>query len=83
MERDLIRELTEQEKEIAVQWQVFPEIVRLWVDELRMPIEDFDETVEWALKDNHFDLIMEAKREFFEASLFSRKLRPELSEPAS
>jgi hypothetical protein len=83
MERDLIREITEEEKEIAVQWQVYPEAVRFWVDELQMPVEDFEETVEWALKDDHFDLIMEAKREFFEASLFTGKSRPEFSEPAA
>ena len=82
MERDLIRELTEQEKDIAHRWQVYPDTIRFWADELGMPTGDLDETVEWAIKDNHLDLIMEAKREFFEDSLFG-KLRPELSEPAS
>jgi hypothetical protein len=75
------RELTEYEKDLAERWQVFPDAVRFWVDACGMPSSNLDETVQWASE--RIDLIMEAKKEFFEASLFAGKFRPELSETSS
>ena len=76
MEKEPItRELTEFELELSNKWQVFPDAVRFWVDELGMPTNDLEETARWALKDDHLDLIMEAKREHFEATLFPERVR--------